>query len=126
MHHQLEKINKQLQDLHEEKQLNSKLGIRIQEIKKQLQNLDIQVKKRKSKLEDERSDFERYQKYNTSKLFRTILGSREVQLEKERQEYLQAALEYNTTVDTIDLLEFELGVIHKKHTDESKFRRKIK
>ena len=122
---QLDKINQQLQDLHEEKQLNSKLGIRIKEIYTQLKKLASQVKKRKSKLENERSDFERYQKYNTSKLFRAILGGRETQLEKERQEYLQAALEYNSTVDTIELLEFELDVIHKKYRDESALELKL-
>ncbi len=125
MNKELEKINDKLQNLYEERQQNTKLGKRIREVNGKLTKLHNQAKKRKSALSKEKKQFERVEKYSTNKLFKTILGDREKQLEKERQEYLQAALEYNSIVDMIELLDYELEVIGGKHQNEEALELKL-
>lgn len=67
-----------------------------------------------TKLEKEENDVEQLEGKGVKTLFYKVLGSKEQQLEKERQEYLAASLEYNNCQDTIELLEFERDVLKDK------------
>jgi len=66
------------------------------------------------RLEKENKDFEKLEKLSLKGLFYTILGSKEKQMEKEKQEYLEASLQFDESRKSIDLMEFEQGVLEEK------------
>jgi len=70
-------------------------------------------------LEKEYKDVKELEGLSMRSLFHKVLGSKEDQIEKERQEYLQASLKYNEFKKTVELLEFERDLLKKKITDVS-------
>ena len=66
------------------------------------------------KLDKEYRDYEKLEGKSVKGLFYNILGSKEKQLEKERQEYLQLSLKFDERKESIKLKEFELEVLEKK------------
>ena len=67
-----------------------------------------------NQLKKEEKDVEQLEGKGVKTLFYKVLGSKEQQLEKERQEYLAASLEYNNCQDSIELLEFERDILKEK------------
>ena len=67
-----------------------------------------------SNMDKELDDLNQMESMSVKAVFYKVLGSKEEQLEKERQEYLQVSLKFNEQKDKIELLEFELGVLNKK------------
>jgi hypothetical protein len=65
-------------------------------------------------LEKEEKDLERLERAGIRSLFHRILGDKEKQIEKERQEYLQTALKYNELSKSIELIEYEKELLEKK------------
>lgn len=57
--------------------------------------------------------------------FYKVLGSKEEQIEKERQEYLSASLKFNEYQKTVELLEFELDLLEKKLGDSSEHKKRL-
>ncbi len=107
--------------------IQDKLHRKIEEFKSlelaknHLEKLEKRIKKNYAKLEKlstilekEYNDIEQLEKLSVRALFEKILGDKEAQLEQERQEYLQVALNYNECKKSIELLEFEKGILIKK------------
>lgn len=67
-------------------------------------------------LQQEAEDYEALEKMSLKAIFYKVLGSKEEQMEKERQEYLQASLQYDETKKSIDLMEYEQRVLKEKLT----------
>lgn len=65
-------------------------------------------------LDRELNDFERLQRLSVRGLFYKALGSKEEQVEKERQEYLKANLMYQAEMENLELLQYEADVLSKK------------
>lgn len=61
----------------------------------------------KEKLAQEKGDVETLEGFGLTRLFYTILGTKEERLEKERQEYLSAKLQYEQTKESLDRVERE-------------------
>lgn len=80
------------------------------DLKESYQKLDAA----KLQLDKELKDVEDLEKIGIKSLFYKTLGSKEDQLEKERQEYLAAALHFNELSKSTELLEFEKKVLSKK------------
>ena len=106
-----------------QKKLKSKISEfnTIQKINKHLVQLDQRIAKEQAQLdktlkriEKENEDAEKLEKMSIKSIFHKILGDKEKQLEKERQEYLQAALKYDEHRKTLELLEYEREVLEKK------------
>jgi hypothetical protein len=76
-------------------------------------------------LDKEYRDYEKLEGKSMKGFFYNILGSKEDQLEKERQEYLQLSLKYDELKASIQLKEFELDVLHKKVTQFEASRTKL-
>lgn len=66
------------------------------------------------RLEVENKEYEELTKLSIKSLFYTILGNKEEQIDKEKQEYLQAALHYNEFLKSVELLEYEQKVLKEK------------
>lgn len=82
--------------------------------KKSLKEAYASSKKIEKQLDKENRDIEKLEKLSVKKLFHKVLGNKEEQLEKERQDFLEVSLKYNEHKKTIELLEFELGVLEGK------------
>ena len=67
-----------------------------------------------SQVKKEEKDVERLEKGSLTTLFSRILGDHVKELEKERQEYLMAALEYNETRKSIELIEYEMQLLERR------------
>lgn len=87
---------------------------RVKESEKELSESNIILNKLSQSLDKELADLEQMESMSMKAVFYKVLGSKEEQLEKERQEYLQASLKFNEQKDKIELLEFELGILNKK------------
>jgi chromosome segregation ATPase len=76
-------------------------------------------------LDKELKDIEALEGLSVKSLFHKVLGSKEDQLEKERQEYLQLSLKHKEHVKDLEVLEFELGILEQKMDDVAVIRDKI-
>ena len=65
-------------------------------------------------LEKELKDFEKLQDLSLKGLFHKVLGNKEEQMEKEKQEYLAASLKYDEVKKELDLIDFEYKVLSEK------------
>lgn len=77
-------------------------------------------------LDKEYQDLKQLENLSMKSLFHKVLGSKEEQIEKERQEYLQATLKYNAFKKNVEILEFEKTVLEKKLGDVSLLENKLK
>lgn len=79
-----------------------------------------QVVARKERVENrmikELDDVTKLEQLGVKSIFYNVLGSKEKQLEKERQEYLQATLEHKEVVNALEVVEFEKNILEKKLT----------
>lgn len=87
---------------------------RVKESEKELAEANIIIDGLSRNMDKELADLEQMESMSMKAVFYKVLGSKEEQIEKERQEYLQASLKFNEQKDKIDLIEFELGVLNKK------------
>jgi len=87
---------------------------RVTESEKELATAKTAISKLQKLMDKELDDLEQMESMSMKAVFYKVLGSKEEQLEKERQEYLQASLKFNDQKDKIELIEFELGVLNKK------------
>jgi hypothetical protein len=92
-----------------------------EQLKKELKDLE----KVEKQLKKEQRDVEKLEQTSMRSMFRKILGDREQQLEKERQEYLAASLKYNEMTKSVDLLTYELEVLQKKLGDEEQLASRV-
>ncbi len=95
-------------------------------------DLDVQIDENEAKviqLENRQfKEFEDLQKLEGNSLksvFYKVLGSKEEQLEKERQEHLQASMKYDAAKKSLDLLTYERSVLEKKLTDADVLKSKV-
>lgn len=65
----------------------------------------------------EYKDVEKLEKLSLEGLFRKVLGNKEEQIEKERQEYLTAVLNYNECKKSLELLDYERKILKDKLKD---------
>lgn len=91
------------------------------QLKQELDDLAVIEKQ----LKKEQRDVEKLEQTSLRSMFRKVLGDREQQLEKERQEYLAVSLRYNELTKSADLLTYELEVLEKKLADEEQLAIKV-
>jgi len=103
----LYEILEQLQSIDRAERQLSKVDERLDAAYKILERLSSIVDK-------EYADVEKLEKMGIRSVFRKVLGDKEQQLEKERQEYLQAVLKYNEHKKSIELLDFEKNILTEK------------
>lgn len=110
----LEELNNQLIEIKETTRKRQKLLAdlarteqMLAQQRSRLQELDAQLKK-------EGSDVEKLEGLSLTGLFHTILGSKDKQLEKERQEYLAAKLKHDECTDSVSALDREQAELKEK------------
>ena len=82
-----------------------------------LKDLDTAFSKKDSienQMIKELEDITNLEKLGIKSIFHNVLGNKEEQLEKERQEYLQVTLQHKEILNAIEVLDFEKGLLEKK------------
>lgn len=97
----------EIKQLHSAQKHHESTSAQLDEAYEQLNKLEDQLVK-------ELKDIEKLEKMSIKSVFYNILGSKEEQLEKERQEYLQASLKHKELKKSIEILEYEHGLIGSK------------
>ena len=110
-------IQKDLKDTYEALQHATRVDRHIQELDQELSDAYKELDGLEKRLEKEFKDIERLEKLSVKGLFHQVLGSKEEQIEKERQEYLQASLKYDEAKKSTKLLEYERDLLEKKVQD---------
>lgn len=93
----------------------------LKHIKAHISEIDIQLKATYDKikimdgqLDKELEDINSLESLSVKSIFYKTLGSKEEQLEKERQEYLELSLKYKEYKKETELMEYERGLLSKK------------
>lgn len=95
-----------------------KVKIRLDRAKREERMMEKVLKK-------EYEDIEKLEKMNINRLFKTVLGGKEQQLEIKRQEYLQAILNHKNLVKSLNLMQFEIEVLEEKIAELPRLEKEI-
>jgi len=114
----------ELNQLLEELQSVERAEKQYDKVEQDLNNAYKELESLTKKLDNEYEDVEQLEKMSIKGVFHKVLGNKEQQLEKERQEYLQAVLKYDEYKKTVELLEFEKNVLVEKLQKASELRKK--
>jgi hypothetical protein len=104
-----EEINKELEELKQGINRLKKTESMLDSLRSTLSQLETKNMALKTALEKEELDVENLSKKNLTTIFYTILGSKEKQLEKERQEALAVRLKYEDNLKQIDDLQYQIS-----------------
>ncbi len=91
-----------------------KVGSRLEDLNQEIAELQSKVAHLVKQVDKESEDIETLKKMGVKSLFYKVLGSKEEQLEKERQEYLEANLRYDEVRKSLDLLKYERQILEDK------------
>jgi DNA repair exonuclease SbcCD ATPase subunit len=100
-------FNDRLTNILEQRRLKGKLEQDLRAVEEELSDQSARLESLSLKLEKEKVDVEKLERTNLIALFYAVLGSREQQLEKERQELLSAQLSYQQCKHQVDYLDRE-------------------
>jgi DNA repair exonuclease SbcCD ATPase subunit len=106
-----DELNRQLMDLREKMNINSRLQKKLSIARQSLFDQRSKLSQLEAILERETKDVRRLEGLSITALFYTILGSKDQQLEKERQEYLAAKLKYDECGQAVSAIESEMSSI---------------
>ncbi len=103
-----------------------KLKSHIDKIDEKLSESYAQLKKMDKELDEELKDIESLEKVGVKYLFYKTLGSKEEQIEKERQEFLDLSLHFNELKKEVELMEYEREILAKKVLELPNLDRELK
>jgi Chromosome segregation ATPases len=91
-----------------------KIGNRLEDLNREIIGLEGKISFLVKQVDKESEDIEVLKKTGIKSLFYKVLGSKEEQLEKERQEYLEANLRYDEVRKSLELLSYERNILEDK------------
>ena len=103
----LKELSARLARIVEQKRLKQKLERDLYAVETELQDKSARFASLSLQLDKEKVDVEKLEHMSLTTLFYSVLGNREQQLEKERQELLSAQLAYQQTKHQVKFLEQE-------------------
>ncbi len=119
-------LDTQLLELYQEIKRKEKLKIHILNIRKLIGQKQEQLNFLEKDLAKEELDVVRLEQLSLFSIFKTILGNKKEQLEKERQEYLQVFLQCKGVRENIETLMDEVEILEKSfsslHAIDKEFR----
>lgn len=122
----MSQVQTALQETLQEIQNLKRVQKHLEKINLELSSAYQELDRLADRLEKEYQDIKDLENLSMKSLFHKILGSKEEQMEKERQEYLQATLKYNEFKKSLEILEFERTVLVKKLVDTTFLESKLK
>ena len=103
-----QKLNMEIAEVKEKLRRKEKLQNLLKRTREDLKEQKLKKEELYEILKSEEKDVEKLQSLSITGLFHSILGNKEQQLEKERQEYLGAKLKYDECLSSITTLEKEI------------------
>lgn len=97
----------------------------LEQLNEQLTKAYQDLDRLENQLRKEFNDIENLENLSVKGLFHQVLGSKEQQIDKERQEYLQVSLKYDEIKKTVELLEYERALLQDKIKDIPKLERRL-
>ena len=122
---ELTKIQHEIHDCLEKFQSLKVVESHLDEINKQLSTANKKLSQLDKEVNKELADWEALEGKGVKSIFYKVLGSKEQQIEKERQEYLEVSLKYNEFKKSVELMEFEQKVLKKKTGSIATLEKKI-
>lgn len=110
----LGELNRQLMDVKEKMRIKQKFLAAHKDIDQKLSAQKSRLVELEKKLRKEDKDVRKLEGLSLTGIFLGILGSKEEQLEIERQEYLAAKLRFDECKDGISVLEEQLADVNQK------------
>lgn len=105
----LQELSTRLSKAVEQRRLKQKLEQDLRSVESELQDKSARFAALSAQLEKEKVDVEKLERTSITSVFYSVLGSREDQLDKERQEFLSAQLQYQQTKRQVEFLQQEQG-----------------
>ena len=109
----LKDLNKELTEILELRRRKDRLQRQFELARQQRRKESERLEAQEKQLRKERQDVERLEKLSLTGLFVTILGSKEEQLEKERQEALAASLKYQQSQDALRRIDDDIASLER-------------
>jgi len=103
-----EEINKELEELKQGMSRFEKIDSMLNKLQDQLKELETKNVNLQKDLEKEESDVDHLYKKSLTSIFYTILGSKEEQIEKERQEALAAGLKLDENLKQLEDTNYQI------------------
>ena len=110
----LQELSSRLSKIIGQKRLKIKLEQDLLSVEAELRDKSSRLAALSTQLEKEKVDVEKLEHTSLTKLFYAVLGSREGQLEKERQELLSVQLQYQQTRHQVEYLEREQNLLNQQ------------
>ena len=115
----MHQLNQEISTLYKSLKRKEKIGIRLDNLKELIAQKELQINNLDKRLAKELADVTKLESRNLYALFQTVLGDKAQQLEKERQEYLNAFLHKKGAVQ--DLAELKEEQLMLEETYSSQF-----
>lgn len=122
----MEKINKAIEILLNEKIQNTSILDRLNYLESKLKKLTIKEQAYFQRSEEELADLQKLEQTGLRSLFNKVIGNLDKAIEKERQEYLLAVLKHKSVEEEIEVLEYEKNLLQKKYKDPAKIEIELK
>lgn len=100
----IQEIDQKINHIIEQQRLKKKLEMNLLAVEAELREKNSRLAELDTQLNQEKGDVEKLEHFSLTALFYTVLGSREEQLEKERQDLLSAQLRYQQDKEQIAFL----------------------
>lgn len=118
-----QEINSRLEELLQKKNRYNKITSMVNALKKQQEEQEKTAYYLKIELDKEQSDVDKLEGKNLTSLFMKVLGSKEKQLDKERQEFLSVKLKYDEAVYQIEDTKNQIRSLLSERSDLSSSER---
>jgi len=110
----LPELSARLTKIVEQKRLKQKLEQDLGAVETELQSTSARFSAFEAQLKKEKVDVEKLERLSLTGLFYSVLGSKEEQLDKERQELLSAQLKYQQTKKQVAFLEQDKNALARQ------------
>ncbi len=117
-----EDMNKELDELKQGMYRYEKIESMLRSLQEQLKELEEKQEGLKKELDKEEADVEQLNKKSLAAVFYTILGSKEEQLEKERQEALAAGLKLDDNLKQIDDIKYQISKLTEEKSQYQNYK----
>ena len=114
----MKQLNQEITDLYKSLKRKEKIAIRLDNLKALIAQKNQQLKNLDEQLAKELADIEKLEGRNLYALFQTVLGDKYQQLEKERQEYLNALLKRKGVVHDLKGLKKEQTLLEQSYSSQ--------
>ena len=110
----MSKIKAELKIAYENLMRKKKIEVHLQHLSKRIQQQEKSVRSLLRVVEKEEDDIINLERLGLFSIFNNILGNKKDELEKEKQEYLMAVMQWKGGVKNLEALKFEKKILEKQ------------